>query len=35
MGGVFQVDQAEFIEQARQFQLEGQTIAVEMGRAHV
>ncbi|CAD2077511.1 alanine racemase [Jeotgalicoccus meleagridis] len=34
MGGVFQVDQAEFIEQARQFQLEGQTIAVVKNNAY-
>ena len=34
MGGVFQVDQAEFIEQAKQFQLEGQTIAVVKNNAY-
>lgn len=34
MGGVFQVDQAEFIEQAKQFQLDGQTIAVVKNNAY-
>lgn len=34
MGGTFQIDEAQFIEQARQFQLEGRTIAVVKNNAY-
>lgn len=34
MGGIFQTDEAQFIKQARQFQLPGQTIAVVKNNAY-
>lgn len=34
MGGTFQIEEAQFIEQARQFQLPGQTIAVVKNNAY-
>ena len=34
MGGTFQIDEAQFIKQARQFQLPGQTIAVVKNNAY-
>ena len=34
MGGIFQIDEAQFIKQAKQFQLPGQTIAVVKNNAY-